>query len=302
MTDPTRPITEEQLHAYVDGWLDADTRAAVERHLAQHPEAASQVRDWQAINAGLRALGSSLEAQPGRPLEWKPAENELAARRARRRPLHRALQVSAVAASLAMGVLTGWMARDYLAEKSEYEQFVKQVAMAYKVFASPIQARPVEMTAEERERLQRWLSHKMSVGFPMGVPQLDREGWNLVGGRLLSNDAGPAALYVYEKSNESPQARPGEKTRIALYVMAKPEPVNKPLTWAKGFPVQICEWGQDRLLMALAGPVEREQMKKLLTPINKQIIASAGVARDGALSRVPPLPAPPLAVSLNGHR
>lgn len=299
MTDPTRPITEEQLHAYVDGWLDAETRATVERYLTQHPEAAAQVRDWQAINAALQALGRSLDEGTGRPLQWKPPADELASRRVRKRPLTRLLYAGAVAAGIAVGVFAGWMARDAMLEADEYQQFVRQAAMAYQVFASPIQARPVEMTADERERLQRWLSHKMSVGFPMRVPQLDREGWNLVGGRLLSNDAGPAALYVYEKPDP---ADPAKKTRLALYVMAKPKPVNKPLSWSTGFPVEICEWGQDRLLMALAGPVEREQMKKLLAPINEQIIASAGARGEQALSRVPPLPTPRIAVSLNGHR
>jgi anti-sigma factor RsiW len=41
MSDPVRPIAEEELHAYVDGQLDADRRSAVQRYLQDHPEVAA---------------------------------------------------------------------------------------------------------------------------------------------------------------------------------------------------------------------------------------------------------------------
>ena len=44
MTTPT----EQDLHAYADGQLDADRRRDVERYLASHPDAARQVDDIRA--------------------------------------------------------------------------------------------------------------------------------------------------------------------------------------------------------------------------------------------------------------
>ena len=48
-------ITEADLHAYVDGALEPHRRAAVERHLAGHPEQAEQVVTTQLAGA-LRGL------------------------------------------------------------------------------------------------------------------------------------------------------------------------------------------------------------------------------------------------------
>jgi len=48
MTD--QPITDNDLHAYVDGELDAARRAEVEAHLAANPAAAKIVRDYRRLN------------------------------------------------------------------------------------------------------------------------------------------------------------------------------------------------------------------------------------------------------------
>lgn len=49
------PPDEQDLHAYVDGRLDADARVAVERWLALHPARAEQVRRWRQDAQQLRA-------------------------------------------------------------------------------------------------------------------------------------------------------------------------------------------------------------------------------------------------------
>ena len=38
-----RPISEDDLHAYVDGVLELDRRAVVERHLAENAQTAARV-------------------------------------------------------------------------------------------------------------------------------------------------------------------------------------------------------------------------------------------------------------------
>ncbi|HEX7928577.1 MAG TPA: hypothetical protein VF678_13370, partial [bacterium] len=182
MTDQTFTITEDQLHAYVDGQLDETARLAVERFLAQNAEAAARVRSWQTLNQGLQQLASGLGAAPGRVLEWKHGGDELSAHRTRRVTVTLFLRITAAAAMVAIGVVGGWIARDArgptVAPITAQAQpgFVQQAAVAYKVFASPVQARPVEITGEERDRLQRWLSGKMGLNFGMQVPQLEQHG------------------------------------------------------------------------------------------------------------------------------
>ncbi len=49
---------------------------------------------------------------------------------------------------------------------------------------------PVEVTAAQQDHLVQWLSKR--VGRPLKVPVLAAEGYELVGGRLLSGDGGAA--------------------------------------------------------------------------------------------------------------
>ena len=44
MTDPTIPVTEDELHAFVDNELPAERRGDVEAWLAAHPEDAERVQ------------------------------------------------------------------------------------------------------------------------------------------------------------------------------------------------------------------------------------------------------------------
>ncbi len=44
MVDHNTPVTEDELHVYVDGELPADRREAVEAWLASHPEDAAPGR------------------------------------------------------------------------------------------------------------------------------------------------------------------------------------------------------------------------------------------------------------------
>ncbi|MHA7235904.1 anti-sigma factor family protein, partial [Burkholderia pseudomallei] len=64
------PPDEHDLHAYVDGRLDADARTAVERWLALHPARAEQVRRWRQDAQQLRAaLDSVPTPAPTRTLD-----------------------------------------------------------------------------------------------------------------------------------------------------------------------------------------------------------------------------------------
>jgi len=51
MSDQHTPITEEELHAYVDGTLSDERRADVERALEQNPELAARISDYFSLNS-----------------------------------------------------------------------------------------------------------------------------------------------------------------------------------------------------------------------------------------------------------
>ena len=74
----TLPITEADLHAFVDGKLPAARRLEVDAYLAQRPEEAERLRAYTAQNDELRALFNPVldEAVPerlsaARPRQWQ---------------------------------------------------------------------------------------------------------------------------------------------------------------------------------------------------------------------------------------
>jgi anti-sigma factor RsiW len=58
------PVTEAELHAWVDGQLAPARRAAVDAYLSQHPAEAARLQAYRAQNAGLRALFQPVLDEP----------------------------------------------------------------------------------------------------------------------------------------------------------------------------------------------------------------------------------------------
>src|SRR5260370_3193337 len=104
MMDRESPVTEDELHAYVDGELPADRQAAVEAWLAAHPEDAARVSAWRAQAELIKARYAGIALEP------VPARLGLA----RLRRLERRWTRSAAAAGIAafvIGGLFGWLGR-----------------------------------------------------------------------------------------------------------------------------------------------------------------------------------------------
>src|SRR3982074_9806 len=73
MTNPKIPVTEDELHAYVDNELPAERRGDVEACVAAHPDDAERVQSWRAMAESLHARYDSVadEAVPKRlEIEW----------------------------------------------------------------------------------------------------------------------------------------------------------------------------------------------------------------------------------------
>src|ERR1700755_3288846 len=68
MNDPKIPVTEDELHAYVDKELPAERRGDVEAWLMAHPEDAARVESWRAMADALHARYDAVldEAVPRR--------------------------------------------------------------------------------------------------------------------------------------------------------------------------------------------------------------------------------------------
>ena len=64
MIDRESPVTEDELHAYVDGELPAERRPAVEAWLAVHPEDASRVNAWRTQAESIKGRYGDIAHEP----------------------------------------------------------------------------------------------------------------------------------------------------------------------------------------------------------------------------------------------
>ncbi|HWL31834.1 MAG TPA: anti-sigma factor [Xanthobacteraceae bacterium] len=191
MIDRTTPVTDEELHVYVDGELPPDRRPAVEAWLASHPEDAARVAGW-------RALAESIRTRYG-PVADEPVPDRLTLDRITRKYRSWGNIVAAAAlAAFLIGGIAGWMARGAsAAAPSEVALFTAEAFDAHKLYIGEVR-HPIEVKANE-DHLLPWLSRR--VGTTLRAPDLGAFDLKLLGGRLLPSVNGPAALFMYEGAN-----------------------------------------------------------------------------------------------------
>jgi anti-sigma factor RsiW len=252
-------ITYDILQAYVDGELDEALHTEVTAWLAQNPEKAADVAGWQAQNETIHALFPAPETR----LDVA----ELARLSAPERPPAPPLmaRLAAALAILALGLSLGWYSRGELASPgTSGDSMVQQALAAHAVFAADAN-RPVEIRANEEALLLRWLSKRL--GESLAAPDLRSQGYELVGGRLLSVPDGPAALFMYENTTGSritlfatrPDTGPGSDSQMAEFRFENSDA-------ARGF-----YWQDSRLAYAVIGDMSRESLSTIATVIYKQL-------------------------------
>jgi anti-sigma factor RsiW len=144
-----RPITEDDLHAYVDRVLEPERQAEVAAYLGDHPDVAKRVAAFSDQRDQLRAALAPIAEEP------LPAELNLSRiieNRARRPSLAR--WAMAAMLLLSIGGLGGWAVRGALQASPEGLVALAQEATAsYNVYA-PDRVRPVEVRASDHGGLR----------------------------------------------------------------------------------------------------------------------------------------------------
>lgn len=201
MTEPNMPVTEDELHAFVDNELPADRRTAVESWLDTHPDDAARVAAWRAMGDAMHARYDSVadEVIP------KRLELDRLASRPRKWMIGAA---AAVLLAFAAGGSIGWFARDAAAAVAiapdPINAMREEAFAAHRLYIGEVR-HPIEVRAEENHLLP-WLSRR--IGMTLRAPDLSKFDLKLLGGRLLPGNGAPAALLMYEN---------GAGERVTLY-------------------------------------------------------------------------------------
>ena len=270
----SRSIEEDDLQAWVDRRLTTKDNEAVEAYFAAHPESRARWSQYAEQREELRAAFAG-PAEKMMPARLRIARLLAEQRRRRHRRLGR---VAAAVALLIAGGIGGWGARDLLPALTSPASAVLASAVfddaiaAHRTFS--VETRhPVEVGANEEAHLVQWLSKRL--GHRLIVPDLNALGFQLMGGRLLPADSGPAALFMYED---------GKGTRLSCYYLVVDVAGETEFQFREQNGISAFYWVDDGLAYAIAANVPRGSLLKIAEIVYQQN------SSDGAKAKLPPAP------------
>ncbi|HEY6511890.1 MAG TPA: anti-sigma factor [Burkholderiaceae bacterium] len=268
MTNTAERPDDALLSAWLDGEVEGADCARIQAWLQEHPEDAALMRLWAADRDALRARFS--------PALGEPIPERLTQalwRRSSRRLPQWGLwpQAAAGVALFVVGLgLGAWWRGGTPAEPSQASSkaWTQRAAVAHAVYAPEVR-HPVEVSvregdaAQQREQeahLSRWLTRRLSV--PVKLFDLRAHGFELVGGRLLPDGAGPSAQLMYQDSMGM---------RVTVYLRrAAEQDAPAAFSFERRGDLSMFYWVEGRSGYALVGPLSRERLLTLAQAIAQQ--------------------------------
>lgn len=273
MSEQQTPISEEDLHAYVDGALSEERRDQVERALEQNPALASKVSDYFSLNNMFhdrfdRVLNEPVPARlrPRKTRSWREAMNWP--------------QFAGMAAALVLGIGIGvgtdmgksvpggsWMGmsastsdtRPVSADSTE--MFARKVAVAHVVYM-PAVTRPSEMMGQNHEEdFVQILANRL--GTDVHPPMLTKSGFQLDGGRMLPGKDGPMAQFMYRNAQ-------GERVTLVISHRNTSSNTTAFKLYQDG-PVNVFYWVDGNFGYAVSGGLDRNVMLQLAHDVYAQL-------------------------------
>ncbi len=281
MTD--KPIDDELLSAWLDGELDDEQRVRVEAWLREHPEDAARVRLWAADAQALRAR---LE-----PVLAEPVPARLEQRVWRRAPAGAPwLRWAAAVALLVGGGLIGsaltWQLQRQQAARlaagpaaAAGQGWVQRAAVAHSVYVPEVR-HPVEVKAQE-EHLARWLTRRLER--PVKLFDLRAQGFELVGGRLLPDAAGPSAQLMYQPIGQAGEG--AQAQRVTVYLRQPEDDTPAAFRYEQRGELGMFYWvegargARPACGYAIVGALPRERLLALAEAIERQMPEDTPPAR-----------------------
>jgi anti-sigma factor RsiW len=276
MSEQQNPVTQDEIHAYVDGTLSEARRADVERELERNPELAARANDFFALNTLLHERYDRVLDEP-LPARLRIAEAPPAQVQSHGRPAANWPRYAGLAATLVLGVAIGWgmhygmsgtgVAGDgpggselRTVSADGAERFAQQAALAHVVYM-PTVARPATMTDSQEEDFVKWLASRL--GTNVHAPMLSESGFELSGGRLLPGEDGEVAQFMYHNAQ-------GE--RVTLCISHRKTSANTTaFRLYQDGPVNVFYWVDGDFGYALSGGIDRKVLLQLAHDVYAQL-------------------------------
>ncbi len=254
-----RPISEDDLHAYVDGQLPAARQEEVAAWLEQHSAVASKIHAYGEQRERIGGAFADVLEEP------VPLRLNLRAIHSAHRPAPVRQRMTALAASVCLvlaGGLGGWSLRSWSQPPQRgIGALAQEAATSYAVYA-PDELRPIEVSATDRGMLDRWISRRL--GHAVRAPDLGKSGFRLLGGRLVATPHGPAGLFVYQN---------GGGVRVAMLV--REMDIDKTATMRRNRigATDGYAWADDGIGFSMVGPTTLGDINPLADEARRQMSA-----------------------------
>lgn len=251
------PVTEAELQAWVDGKLELARQADIATYVKNNQQEGERLRAYRQQNIALRALYGPVldETIPRSMLRTRNLSRWLW-------PMRR--YAASVALMLSSAVL-GWMAHAYLAEQQLIASapgpaLAARALQAHAVYLPEVR-HPVEVGADQQEHLTGWLSKRMNM--PLQPPRLAQQGFDLVGGRLLPGDTGPAAQIMYADAAGQ---------RLTLYISTvKGDRRDTAFRYAQDGQVGVYYWIDGQWGYAVSGVLDKSTLARVARAVYEQL-------------------------------
>jgi len=255
-----RPITENDLQAFVDNALGPERRHDVAEYLLTNGEAAARVSAYERQASALRAAMDPVAHEP------VPSRLNLSSIAAgRKQPFWpRYLQMAAAAVIfVAVGAAGGWTIKGYSLPRSEGVAALAQEASAsYRVFA-PDKLRPVEVRADGTDAVAQLAS--ATLGSSAIVPDLSKAGYRLMGGRVVPTTHGPGVLFMYDD---------GKGSRLVLLSRRMLVDQDKPMAKYSDGSIGGWSWADHGMGFSLVGSVPPDALHPIADKVRSQVTSS----------------------------
>ena len=166
--------TDERLHAYIDGELDAAAALELEREMAQNPALRAAAERLRELSGAVRTQGDYHRA----PARFRKAPRE------KRRWL-------ILAPAFALALLAGAGVGVYLARPGEDAELVASHVRA------TLGNRLIDVASDDQHTVKPWLSARLPYSPP--VADLSSEGFPLAGARVDYVARRQIAVLVYQR-------------------------------------------------------------------------------------------------------
>ena len=249
MSSNEKPVSEDELHAYVDGQLPAEDLHRVQSWLQDHPGDDAKVREWLAQSRDIQMMFA-----PHR----RSLKDDAALVASQPQPQRRVWitgKAGLVAAGImlfAAGAVTGHLVPVERAPPPiELVSLHEEAQSAFLIYASEVR-HPVEVRADEKDHLVTWLGKRL--GHTFTAPDLASLGFSLVGGRLVPVNGKAGALLMYEDASGK---------RLTVLVGQSEQEAVTSFRFAAAGPVETFYWIDDKLSYAVTGEIPRDTLRRV---------------------------------------